>query len=266
MTQTKSKLIALDIDGTIIDKPAGVRVHKKVRDAVREAREAGAKVCLCSARPPYYMQDATESLDEVDAIIGCSGALIEKDGEILYKDPIRLPILLACFETAKRLDTYMSFAGDEKIYVCRKGPVSPPFDSGSVFVVMEDKELLETLHSTELYCAFVFTKAGAKKETVFTHPGFETASIHKSSQNSFDLTNIETTKGTGLQHLAEIWGVPREEILAIGNDENDIPMFKAAGVGVAVANSNPDAIAAADWVAPDVRRGGVAEAIRRFAL
>jgi len=266
MRQDNPKLIALDIDGTIIDKQAGVRVHKKVRAAVREAREAGNKVCLCSARPGYYMQDATEGLDEVDAVIGCSGALIEIGGEVIYKNPLRLPILLACFEVARKLDTYFSFSGDEHIYVCKKGPVSPPLENGSVFVIMDDDELLKTLREKNMYCSYIFTKKGVTKKDLFRDAAFETAAIHKSSQNSFDLVNMETSKGTGVLLLAERWGIPREAIIAIGNDENDIPMFEAAGTGVAVANANKEVIAAADWVAPGVRQGGAAEAIRRFAL
>ena len=266
MARGDTKLIALDIDGTIIEKTAGVPVHRKVRAAVNEARAAGHKVCLCSARPGYYMRDATEGLDEIDAVIGCSGALIEKDGEVIHKDPIALPILLACFETAKRLDTYMSFAGDDKIYVCKKGPVLPPLEGGSVFVIIEDEELLRVLREKDIYCAFVFTKKGVQKESIFTDEAFKGAAIHKSSMNSFDLVNIETNKGTGVLFLAEQYGITSENVIAIGNDENDVPMFRAAGTGVAMANASPEVRAAADWIAPDVRKGGAAEAIRRFAL
>jgi len=263
---TKIKLIVLDIDGTIIEKPSGVPVLKKVRTAINDARKAGIKVCLCSARPGYFMRDATDGLDELDALIGCSGALIEKDGEILYKKSIPQPIVLACFAAAKKLDTYMSFAGDKKIFVCKKGLVAPPLEQGSAFVIMEDDELLEKLRKDDFYVAYIFTKSGVTKEEVFTDKVFESATIHKASLNSFNLTSGDTSKGTGVQHLAELWDIPREAILAIGNDENDIPMFEAAGIGVAVANASPEVIEAADWVAPDVRHGGAAEAIRRFAL
>ena len=261
-----TKLIALDIDGTIIDRPKGVPVHKKVRVAVREARDAGAKVCLCSARPCYYMQDATEGLDEVDALIGCSGATVKVDGKYIYKLAIPREQLHACFETAKRLDMYMSFAGDEKIYVSKKGPVYPPLENGKVFVILEDEEMLKVLNTLELYCAFVFTRPGVTKKAVFTDPVFASASIHKSSSNSFNLTNGDANKGTGVLKVAELWSIPKENILAVGNDENDIPMFEAAGTGVAVANAGKDVKDASDWVAPGVRQGGAAEAIRRFAL
>jgi len=265
-TGKKARLIALDIDGTLIDMYLGVPVHKKVRDAVREAREAGVKVCLCSARPGYFMQDATDGLDGVDALIGCSGATIEVEGEMIYKAAIPLPQLLACFETAMKHDIYMSFVGDEKILVRKKGLGPPPFDQGSVFAIHEDGELKEALKNGDFYCAFIFAKAGVKKEDVFGDPIFEEVTIHMASHDSFNITNGGTDKGRAVLKLAELWGIDREEILAVGNDENDIPMFEIAGMSAAVANAGKKALEAADLVVPNVKRGGAAVAIRHFAL
>jgi len=265
MNRIKSKLIALDIDGTIIDKPAGFSVPEEVREAVRDARKAGIKVCLCSARPCYFMDDATRGLEKVDALIGCNGALIEKDGEHFYRKAIPLAALIACFKTAKRLGAYVSFAGDEKIFVYKKGPLLPS-ESGPDFVYMEEDELLAAFLAEDFYCAYVFPGEAMSKEEIFLGSGFSYAAIHRSSEDSFTLTKSGTDKGTGILRLAEFWGIPREAILAVGNDENDIPMFNAAGTGVAVANASPETLAAADWVAPDVWSAGAAEAIRRFAL
>jgi len=266
MSSTKARLIALDIDETILNRPAGVPVHSKVREAVRDAREAGAKVCLCSARPTYFMKDALSGLDEVDALIGCSGAMIVKDGEIIYKNRMEKPLLMACYETGKRLDAYFSFAGENHLFIPRKGPRNPTDDDAAVFIVMEDDELIEKIQADDFYCAFIFVEPGTMKEAVFLDPVFASASIQKSSSNAFEILNEGTNKGTGVLKLAELWNIPREEILAVGNDENDITMFKVAGVGVAVGNARADVKAAADWIAPDVLHGGAADAIRRFAL
>jgi len=265
-TGKKARLIALDIDGTLIDRQKGVPVHKKVREAIREAREAGVKVCLSSARPCYFMQDATDGLDGVDALIGCSGATIEVEGETIFKAAIPLPQLLFCLDMAVKNDMHVSFVGDEKILVCKKGPIWPPFDHGSVFAILEDRELKEALKNGSFYCAFIFAKESAKKEDVFEDPIFEEVTIHRSSVDSFNITNGGTDKGKAVLKLAELWGIEREEILAIGNDENDIPMFEIAGMSAAVANAGKEALEAADLVVPDVKRGGAAAAIRRFAL
>ena len=269
----KKKLIALDIDGTIIDKPTGIPVPRAVREAVQGAREAGARVCLCSSRPCFYMRDATDGLLGVDALIGCSGAVIEipeapggARGEMIFMDEMPQALVLAVFEAAKKRDLYMSFAIREKLLVAIKGPVNPPPADASVFSVLEDAPLLLALREEPVSCAVVFTEEGMEDDVIFDEPSLAGATIQRSASNCFVITNKGTDKGTGLTRLAGLWGVSREGILAVGNDENDVPMFEAAGVAVAVENAGPEAIAAADWVAPHVRDGGAAEAIRRFML
>ena len=67
--------------------------------------------------------------------------------------------------------------------------------------------------------------------------------------------------------LARRLGIPREEVMAIGDNSNDVPMIEAAGVGVAVANATDEAKAAADYVCEaDNNAGAVAEAIERLVL
>ena len=269
----KPKLIALDIDGTILDKPMGIPVPAAVREAIKGAREAGARVCLCSSRPCFYMRDATDDLLGVDALIGCSGAEIEiirtpgaARGEAFFVDVMPRALVLAVFEVAKRRDLYVSFATREKLLVGAKGPVDPMPDDGSIFAVLEDAPLLAALRAQPVSCAVVFTAPDMEDEVVLDEPSLAGATIQRSEKNCFIVTNEGTDKGTGLTRLAGLWGIGREGILAIGNDENDVPMFEAAGASVAVANAGPEALAAADWIAPHVRDGGAAEAIRRFAL
>jgi hypothetical protein len=61
-------------------------------------------------------------------------------------------------------------------------------------------------------------------------------------------------------------GVAPGEILAVGDNENDVEMIREAGVGVAMGNATLDAIAAADWIAPSNVDDGVAAAIERFII
>jgi len=74
------------------------------------------------------------------------------------------------------------------------------------------------------------------------------------------------SKATGLAWLAEYLGIGREAVLAVGDNDNDAAMLAWAGVGVAMGNSSPAALAAADWVAPNVAEDGAAAALQKFAL
>ena len=267
----KSKLIALDIDGTILDMPSGFYVPKEVRTAVAEARDAGARVCLCSSRPCYMMDDATKDLDEIDALVGCSGAAIEvlsppAPPTRIYCDILQQGFVDACVEIARKWNLYTSFAGDEKIMARAAWPFDQDLEENQLFEFLEEAELIKAVQAKPFSCAFIFAEPGMPEDALYKEPALQEATFHRSGGNCFIITNKNVDKGTGVLRLAVHFGIPREAILAVGNDENDIPMLKAAGVGVAVANASPKTLAAADWIAPDVRHAGAAEAIRRFAL
>ena len=87
---------------------------------------------------------------------------------------------------------------------------------------------------------------------------FETASL--------EFSPTEANKGTGMLALAELLGVPREATMAVGDADNDLPMLRGAGLGVAMGNANERVRAAADVVVADNDHGGVAEAIRTYLL
>jgi hydroxymethylpyrimidine pyrophosphatase-like HAD family hydrolase len=221
-------------------------------------------------------------LDGIDALIGCSGAVVEVlsppviakscDSESaanyrqIYKDTLSTDIVHACIDIAREWNIYVSFGGNERIFARFKGPVEPGIEDSPVFSFLEEEELLQALGHEPVSCGFIFMEPGVPESAVLEAPALSDATAHRSGEGSFIITNRGVDKGTGLLILAEHFGVPREAILAIGNDENDIPMLEAAGVGVAVANASPRTLAAADWIAPDVRHAGAAEAIRRFTL
>jgi len=74
------------------------------------------------------------------------------------------------------------------------------------------------------------------------------------------------SKATGLAWLAESLGIEREAVLAVGDNDNDVPMLEWAGVGVAMGHSSPAARAVADWIAPDVAHDGAAVALEKYVL
>jgi Cof subfamily protein (haloacid dehalogenase superfamily) len=74
------------------------------------------------------------------------------------------------------------------------------------------------------------------------------------------------SKATGLAWLADYLGIAREAVLAVGDNDNDAAMLAWAGVGVAMGNSSPAALAAAAWVAPSVAEDGAAAALEKYVL
>jgi hydroxymethylpyrimidine pyrophosphatase-like HAD family hydrolase len=73
-------------------------------------------------------------------------------------------------------------------------------------------------------------------------------------------------KGDGLAWLADYYHLSATQVMAVGDNDNDVPMLQWAGVGVAVGNASPLARTAADWIAPPVSEDGAAAAIDKYIL
>lgn len=83
-------------------------------------------------------------------------------------------------------------------------------------------------------------------------------------KNYVEIYNGETSKGIALAKLAEILGFTKEDIICIGNGENDLTMFEQSGLKIAVANADPSLKPKADWVVSTNNKNGVAEAIEKI--
>ena len=115
----------------------------------------------------------------------------------------------------------------------------------------------------------------------YVHAGEDTAALSRIKEALQNLQGVTLTqssavnieimpphidKGTGVRDLAAHFGIPLRQVMCIGDHENDIPMIRAAGWGVAMGNATPDVKAAADAVTLSNAEDGVAAAIERYAL
>ena len=83
---------------------------------------------------------------------------------------------------------------------------------------------------------------------------------------NFEVMPNGVSKGAGLMELARVLGIDRSEVMAIGDNENDIEMIREAGIGVAMGNAVERLKAEADYVTLSVKEGGAGAAIEKFAL
>ncbi|MDD3411738.1 MAG: HAD-IIB family hydrolase, partial [Eubacteriales bacterium] len=108
------------------------------------------------------------------------------------------------------------------------------------------------------------------------HPRIEELRARLSALNGLDVTsswenNLELMpagvgKGPAVSELAQRLGIKREQVMCLGDYDNDLSMIEYAGVGVAMENGSDRVKRAAAWIAPSNQECGVAQAIRRFAL
>lgn len=88
--------------------------------------------------------------------------------------------------------------------------------------------------------------------------------VVRSTPRFCEFSSLDATKGNAVRFLAELWGIKKEEIMACGDQDNDIEMLLAAGTKVAMGNGSEALKAVADYVTDTVDNDGVPEAVEKF--
>ncbi len=268
------RLLALDLDGTTVED--GRLPGLAVRRAVAAATAAGVHVIVATGRPYVSARRYGAALDLCTPLICFQGALIKECGgeaRTLFSEgvppaPFAEVIALA---QARRLE--LNIYTEDTIY---HGPTihAPEFydrwfglDAQPVCSLQETfadlvaagRPVLKGLFISEEAASDHLTaelqsRVGGRLTVMRSHPLF------------VEVTSPNVSKGKALAFLADWYGIPQAETIAVGDSGNDLSMIEWAGLGVAVANASPEVLAAADWIAPSVTENGVVTVIERFIL
>jgi len=255
------RVLALDIDNTLIRFPDSVspRVHRAVRVAV----DAGVRVLLVTGRAYRRALPVAQQLGLTSPMICNHGGVIRdgRDGAIIWRVTLNhaLTSEIVAWCQAQQVGVIL-FDGDHVYRDCTVERIVPDFHiytRGPQSHYVPDllahiPPETEVLMATELEQAFVAQVAERARarwsptiRVMYSHP------------HTVDLMP-HSSKSDALAWMMEQWGVSRKEVLAVGDGINDVDFLAWAGTGVALADGHPEALAAADVVAPPFEEDGVA--------
>lgn len=272
------RLIACDLDETLLD--SAHQIPERVRRAVSAARERGARFVPATGRP-------FESVDGTLAELGLLGErgeyVISFNGGVITENSDDAHPLTTCSlapDVAERLYEEGIARGLcihvytlERVYLYNYWPAERAYIEGRMNIVETREPTLDFVErGGEVVVKLLFMSLDMdelrRTERELAASGLtDGLDVVYSSNRYLEFNAPGINKGAGLLALAERLGIAPEETMAIGDNSNDVPMIRAAGLGVAVANASDEARAAAGYVcAADNDAGGVAEAIERFVL
>ncbi len=271
------RLIACDLDETLLD--SNHRIPERVRRAVAAARELGVRFVPATGRPFNSVDDTLEELGLLGArgeyVLSFNGGVITEnaDGTPLTSCALPKETAEALYETGVERGLCIHAYTLQHVYVYNYGPRERCYIAGRMNIVETGETSLDFLAETGEYVVkLLFMSLDMDElrriEGELAASGLtEGLDVVYSSNRYLEFNAPGVNKGTGLLALAERLGIPRDQTMAIGDSSNDVPMLRAAGLGVAVANASEETRLAADYVcAADNNAGGVAEAIERFVL
>ena len=257
------RLVASDLDGTLL-RPDGT-VSERTRDAVAAARRAGLTLVLVTGRPP-------RSLAPIAARIGLGGIAICANGAVVWDldaatmldtSPLAAELAVGLVRGLRRAIPGALFAvelergfGREAGWTDGTLPPSPDGLEGDALELVTGPVVKLLLRHPTMPHAEVARRAreAVGEEAVVTWAGTQVVEISAAG----------VTKAWALGRLCDRLGVHREEVVAVGDMENDLAMLAWAGHAVAVANAQQNVIDAADKVTASNLDDGVAQVLERL--
>jgi Cof subfamily protein (haloacid dehalogenase superfamily) len=258
------RLIAVDLDGTILEPDHSL--SRSAAEAIAACRELGARVLVATGRSYASAAPYVAELGLLGPQITLNGAVIAdvESGELEAGARLTTAqVALVIAELSARRIPHVVF-GRDRIYAERGTPGVPILEEyGEPPPIWLARE--ELLHHPEPIKILISSRPGPLDTELNAALGGHVEVI-RTSQLFFEFLPMGVGKGTALEVLMARFGVPRDEVLAIGDGENDLSMFAAAGRSVAMGQAPLGVRAAASEITASLAEGGAALALRRLVL
>ncbi len=270
---TLPALIACDVDGTLIDDEE--RISPRTRSAVRAAVAAGAEFVLATGRPPRWVHPVVDALGFAPMAVCANGAVIydSASDRVLSARTLSIDALGELAGLAARVIPGSGLAV-ERVGRSAHDSATPQFISSPgyehAWLNPDNTEVsLEDLLSAPAV-KLLIRKAGARSADMAAalseHLGDAGDITYSTNNGLVEIVPPGVTKATGVAEVARPLGITDEDVIAFGDMPNDVPLLLRAGLGVAMANGHPDALAAADEVTATNAEDGVARVLERWWL
>lgn len=270
-------LVILDLDGTILNPNRVALFTDNVVQAIAATQQCGVPVTIGTGRTLDLMRPYAESLNISVPVITTQGAVVADlaSGTILFE--MLMPID-AAREVAAWIDdseniTVFYFTdpkGHVTIYQnCMDGDQAF-YDHVFGSPRIHNPRFSSLVESDRAHPPVKFITINDPTEegdiTQALSDRFTNLTIARTHAKLVEGTAKGINKGVGVRKLCEVLSIDPQRVMAVGDNDNDIPMLEAVGTGIAMGNASPGVKAVADWIAPSIEEDGAAAALERFIL
>ena len=266
------KLITIDIDDTLVN--TAKQVTPRVKAALQEATAQSVKVVLTTGRPLPGVQEYLDELglnhqDDQYAITYNGGVVQTTNGEELGGKELAYSDYLRLREVADELGAYLQVETIDAAYTSAKE--INYWASRENFLIKMPLIIkpVDEMDPNDHYVKFMFIGDEADIDSwrdALPTDVKEAYYIVKSTPQHLEFMHKDATKGSGLLTLAAKLGIDRSETMALGDQQNDVTMIEAAGLGVAMGNAVPEVKAVADVETTTQNADGVGVAVEKWVL
>lgn len=272
------KLICIDMDGTLLNEKHEVSEFNK--EMIKRATEIGVKVAITTGRIFANARMYSNIIGVKTPIIASNGAYIrepDKD-DVIYQSTLSESQIKKIISVVRKYDfpVYMNTFDtviSEKIVDGNHGYKLINSEVDEQWRIKFDEELnFDEAYSKygDMILKSIFINESTNHEKLMEAKKeiskFDDIEVVSSWANNFEIMAKGTSKGKAVEKLAEILGISREEVICIGDSENDLSMIEFAGLGVAMGNADDAIKEKANYVTDTNTNSGVGKVIEKFVL
>lgn len=274
------KLIASDLDGTIIDSK-----HSIPQDnlkAINDLQKANIPFVVCTGKTYSISKDICKNLNANFGIFGNGSQIIDlTTGEEIARRILTLEEVESCFSVIQKNNLHVHAYTENGIvttnleYMDLRNSILFPdkikfeiVDSVLDYIKKQNCTVFKLIISSYSNLSKIKEELESTTNLTITHitkTGKYKDKIIDKEYEYLDISPLNVTKGKALEVLSQYLELNKEDILSVGDNINDIDMFRASGIGAAVNNAYDEVKQVANYVtANSVENAGFAEAIYKF--
>lgn len=262
------RLIATDLDNTLLDSTG--RIPESTAALLHRATERGVLTAVATGRCFPSALEAARTIGARTPVICYNGSLIKwgDTGEVIARTAIPPETIRQAAAFCRENDLYLQCYDRDDVILCERDCPGLRVDPDLAVVGFReigDYRTFAALPETPKMLIVEQPERVASRLAQLAQR-FPRLEFCQSQPWLIEVLPQNAGKGRALAQLAHIVSVRQEEVLALGDNTNDLPMLRWAGVGVVVANGVPAAKAEADYVCRRERSLGVEEALLKFVL
>lgn len=270
------KLIALDLDGTTLNKQRVISENN--RNALNAAAEKGVNIVIATGRPFSALPKDVFEIPAVRYVLTSNGAVITdlQEDRIFYENCLSVKAVEAAVEMLRQYDYVVECFVNGAAYIEKeyyehikaghksyrhsayiletRNPIENVYD-----FILEHKEHIENLNVN-------FEDLSEKPVMWEKFKTLPEATITSSFQHNIEIGGATTSKAAALREMGQLLGITTDEMMAVGDSPNDIAMLLECGLPVAVGNAEDEVKAVAKYIARTNDEDGVADAVEKFVL
>lgn len=267
-----TKILFTDLDGTLLNSKREISAQNKA--AIKKALDGGNKIVISTGRP---LPSALLLVKQLGLIFeGCyaityNGGLIYDcfNNEAVFKATVPIKYIRHIFDTANEFGVHCHTYSKEFV-VSEKLTRELEHYCNAIKVSYKLVDNIEQLNEEPVKAVMIDRNGRdrlSKIQDSLSAWCTDKVNSHFSSSSLLEFGPLLASKGSAVEFLCSHLNIPMENSIAVGDEENDISMLKAAHVGAVMKNASADIKEYADYITEnDNNNNGVAEVINKFML